>query len=37
VGKSGVAALVTAWAGGFKHFGIRAAGIATGVIAADPL
>ena len=33
MGKGGVAALVTTWAGEFKYFGIRAAGIATGVIA----
>ena len=33
--KAGVAALVTTWAGELKRFGIRAAGIAPGVISTD--
>ncbi|MFQ3211613.1 MAG: 3-oxoacyl-[acyl-carrier protein] reductase [Oceanospirillaceae bacterium] len=33
--KAGVAALVTTWAGELKRFGIRAAGIAPGVICTD--
>ena len=33
--KAGVASLVTTWAGELKRFGIRAAGIAPGVISTD--